>query len=75
MASKYYIRNEEGHLKMSVSVNIAGKILATCPGFWREYNAKDKPATSCYEFTDDVSFGVEEFRLFIWKGDVLIPVD
>lgn len=75
MASRYYIRNEQGQLKLSVDVVVAGQILSSCPGFWREYNVKNKRPTSCYEFTDDMVFGVDSFRAHIWAGDMLIPVD
>lgn len=73
MTTQYYVRNAAGHLKAKVSATIMARITSTCPGFWREYQAKGKAPSACYEFSDDVVFGINEFALYLWKGDMIIP--
>lgn len=70
----YYVRNSSGESKGKISNEIANKLMHEARGFFREANYSSGKKT-VFEIKDDCSFGNDHFKLMIWKGDVLEPID
>ena len=78
MTTVYNHRTEDGQLKTKITAAVMARVTSTCPGKWRPYTAKGKPESACYEITDDMAIDAIEtvgFKLYFWKGDIIVPVD
>jgi hypothetical protein len=69
----YRIYNEKGILIAEVDNNFAHKIINSVPGFFRNMKVKSDVEKTVFEITDDMKFAFLGFKLFLWKGYVLIP--
>ena len=78
MTTVYNHRTEDGQLKTKITAAFMSSVTSKCPGKWRPYTAKGKPTTACYEITEDCALDLTReigFKLYFWKGDIIVPVD
>lgn len=78
MITAYYHRTSDGQLKTKMTATFMSSVTSKCPGKWRPYTPQGKPTTVCYEITDDYALDVTDrvgFKLYFWKGDIIVPVD
>ena len=69
----YTIRDEQGVMIAEVDNMVAAKIVSSARGQFRPYRAVGKPEVTAFELTEDLVFGLEAFKLYLWTKTKLIP--
>ena len=70
----YYIRTKSGEAKAKLTNDTAGKIIRQCPGHWQEAKYRGGSKT-VFEIDKDMTFGNDYYKIMLWTGDVLEPVE
>jgi hypothetical protein len=70
----YYLRTKSGEAKAKIDNDLALKLINDARGHFREaHYAKGKKTV--FEFDGDFTYGTQGFKLMLWTGDVLEPVE
>ena len=69
----YNIRTEKGTLIAQVDNTVADRIIRSSQGQFRPYCVDGREPVTAYELTDDLVFGMEAFKLFLWAKTLMIP--
>ncbi len=73
----YTVRDAQGIMLMKIGGVTADMIIRDASGKWRKWQT-DNGKVDCYEFTEDMVFGLAEndyrnhFQMFLWKGTKFI---
>jgi hypothetical protein len=71
---EYILRDVNGVMKAKFSAEVAGRIMDECSGFFRQARYKDcSTPARVFEITEDFRYGTKDLKVFIWKGEVLVP--
>lgn len=71
----YYLRGEENTLKAHLSNKAAMVIINDGDGFFRKAKYTTGETKTVFELTTDNQLEVMGIRVFLWKGDTLVPED
>ena len=70
----YYIRTRSGEAKAKISNDLAQRIISGAAGHFREARYRTGSKT-VFELDGDFTYGTENIKILLWRGDILEPVD
>lgn len=71
----YYVRSAKGDIKAKLSNTAASTIMQNAKGHFREAHYPGPGRVTVYEIDGDFTYGTSEFKIMLWVGDTLVPVD
>lgn len=71
----YYVRSSRGDVKAKLSNTAASTIMKNAKGHFRESYYPGPGKITVFEISGDFTYGNNEFKIMLWTGDTLIPVD